>query len=322
MARKPSLCQKEAPLSSEEQVKRLFSGRVGEWAAGYADPEPWSLSGQTLISRLRFALEMVEASVPPASKILDVGCGTGETAAQLLRRGYEVWGLDVAEPMIAYARRRCGSKQFQVGDIRNMPFRDNTFDAVVCLGVIEYVETDERALREMWRVLKPGGRAVVSTPSAVCPLYHADLVLLGLMAAVRPLYRFVRYGRRGRPAPVGPASPEVAHRRYYRGAWLQTLRSIDLEPEEWVGHGWGWYRSWPLDLFSQLLAQTRTPCRRALERLVGPAAVGRAGGRLARNRALNWMAAEQLVRVRADKESAREPLARRNGAGRRNHVRH
>lgn len=281
--------------------KRVFSDRVTEWAASYSDLEPRSTGGQTLLSRLRFALEMLEAGAPPASKVLDVGCATGATAAEIMRRGYDVWGLDIAEPMIGYARDRLGSPHFQVGDIEDMPFRNDSFDAVVCLGVIEYLDTDERALHEVWRVLKPGGTAVLSTPSAICPLQHMDRLLVGLMAAARPLYHLVRYRLRGKPLPFRPTPGAMVHRKYYRRRWLRLLRSVGLEPEAWVCHGWGWYRSWPLDGLVWLLARQDRRIWTSLERWFGPAPVARASDRLARHSALNWVASEQLVRVRAVK---------------------
>jgi ubiquinone/menaquinone biosynthesis C-methylase UbiE len=269
----------EIMLSSKEQVKRLFSERVSEWAACYADAESRSLAAQNLASRQRIALEMVEEAVRPASRVLDLGCGTGEMAAALMCRGYEVWGLDIAEPMIHYARQRCGSDRFWVGDIEHLPFRDSTFDAVVCLGVIEYLDMDERTLHEMWRVLKPGGRAVVSTPSAISPVYHVVRMLVGLRDAARRVQNLVSR-QRGRSNPVHPASRKVRSRRYYRRTWLRFLRSVALEPESWVCHTWGWYGEW-----------------------LGRPLTQRLSRRWARNRALNWLLAEQLVRVRAVKAS-------------------
>src|SRR5437016_7029581 len=135
--------------SWKRDVRTKFSARATEWAAYYADPEP-PLRRQHLVSRQRFALEMVEAAVPPSSKILDAGCGAGAMAGKLIERGYPVWGIDFAEPMIRKARELCGSGLFGVGDIEHIPFPDNTFDVVVSLGVIEYLESDERALREIW----------------------------------------------------------------------------------------------------------------------------------------------------------------------------
>jgi 2-polyprenyl-3-methyl-5-hydroxy-6-metoxy-1,4-benzoquinol methylase len=271
----------------------LFSHQAGAWAACYSDPESPSVSARNLISRQRIALEMVEAGAPRAARVLDVGCGTGRMAATLMRRGYEVWGLDIAETMVRHAREHCGSDRFRVGDIERLPFRDHTFDAVVCLGVVEYLEVDERALHEIWRVLKPGGTAVVTTPNAICPFYPMARLLAGAMNAVRVLHHFVTYRLRGRQAPVGQAPREIHHRRYYRGQWLRLLRSVGLEPEEWVCHSWGWYSS-----------SYRIPLASQLARLAGlfrPARVSRAPGGFVRKRALNWLLAEQVVRVRAVK---------------------
>lgn len=288
-------------MSSKAHLKCFFSERVAQWAACYSEPEPASLSARNLISRQRIALEMVEGSVPRASRVLDAGCGPGEMAAGLMRHGYEVWGLDIAEAMVRHARERCRSDRFRVGDIEHLPFRDNTFDAVVCLGVIEYLDMDELALREMWRVLKPGGSAVVSSPNAVCPFYTVARLFVGLTDAARPLYHFVKYRLRGRRTPGGQAPYEVRHRRYYRGNWQRLLRSVGLEPDAWVCHSWGWHSSaYRLPLARQLSRQPGR-FRHILVRLFGPARVDRAVAGLARNRALNWLLAEHVVRVRAVK---------------------
>ncbi|MBI4271486.1 MAG: class I SAM-dependent methyltransferase [Candidatus Rokubacteria bacterium] len=286
-------------------VRRFFDARVGEWAASYADLEPGSPSAQMLVSRLRLAVELVAADVPPGSKVVDLGCGTGETAARLERLGYEVWGLDLVEGMIGYARGRCASGRFQVGDLTRMPFRDDTFDAVVCLGVVEYLDGDDRALREIRRVLRPGACAVISTPNAVCPLFHADRVLVGLLALLRPLAHVVRYRLRGKQGPARQAPRGIVSRKYRRGRWLRLVRSAGLEPEEWVCHGWGWHRSWPLDFAGRLLFRAGRSGRRLLERWPGLTVLRRIDDALVHSRALNWLAAEQIVRVRAVEEPGR-----------------
>jgi ubiquinone/menaquinone biosynthesis C-methylase UbiE len=291
--------------SSKAYLKDFFSERAKEWADVYTGSRPRSLDTRNLISRQRFALEMVEAGVPRASKVLDAGCGTGEMARELTRRGYEVWGLDIAEPMIRYARERCGSGRFQAGDLEHLPFRDNTFDAVVCLGVVEYLDADETSLREMWRVLRPGGRAVISTPSALAPLYHLDRMLIGLADAARPVSGFVKYRLRGKLAPVcqAPWRRFAHHRRVYPRRWLRLLRSVGLEPEDWVCQGWGWHGS-RLGTLAQCLSQKSDSAWYILERLFGRVVLRRATNAFVRNRALNWVLAEQLVQVRAIKYSA------------------
>lgn len=283
---------------SKQEVKELFAARVTEWATYYADREQQTLLARNLAVRQRFALEMVECAVPRASKVLDVGCGTGEMAATLMHSGYEVWGLDIAEPMIRHARHRCASNQFHVGDIERLPFADNTFDAVVCLGIIEYLDSDERALREIRRILKPGGSAVLSASNAISPLHLIDRILVVLTGPARRLYYLVKNRPRSTPDPFRQLSAKVVGRRNYRWKWLQLLRSVGLEPEELVGQGWGWYRS-RLWLWVPQVFRPSSIFRRSLEQLFGPAIVSRALDGFARNRAANWLLPEQLVRVRA-----------------------
>jgi ubiquinone/menaquinone biosynthesis C-methylase UbiE len=280
-------------MSTKDGVKRVFSERASAWAACYSEGESGSASARNLMTRRRFALQMVEAGVPRGSKILDAGCGPGEMAAALMQQGYEVWGLDIAEPMIRHARERCGADRFRVGDIERIPFPDNTFDAVVCLGVLEYLDTDAQALREIERVLKPGGKAVLSTPSAICPLYHVDR----LVAAAELVYSSVKHRLRGKPVPV-----RASHlgRRYHPASWLRLLRSVGLEPEEGLSYGWGWYTS-RFGTFVELLSRSAERFRRALERFVGGTVLHRAGDRLARSSALNWVAYEHIVRLRVAK---------------------
>jgi SAM-dependent methyltransferase len=273
-------------VNSKELVNRSFSERAAEWSACYADGEERTLEQRNLLSRQRLALEMLDAAVLPPAKVLDAGCGSGEMAAKLIERGYDVEGVDIAEPMIRHAGSRFGSHRFHVADIEHIPFPDNTFDAVVCLGVLEYLEADTHALREIWRVLKPAGTAVFATPSSNSPLQRIDGVLFQLMVLVRPPYYFLKYRLRGRPIPSPPSRPEIAHRKYHLQRWLRMLRAHCFESDDWICHGWGWYRS-PLGAFARSVSDVA----RAL----------RLGNNFARNRALNWLAAEQIVRVRAIK---------------------
>jgi ubiquinone/menaquinone biosynthesis C-methylase UbiE len=266
-------------VSSKEQVNELFTQTVDDWARFYEDPKPAKLSAQNLVSRRRFAIEMIESKLAPGSKILDVGCGTGHLAAELARRGFDTWGTDLSAGMVDYARQHYNPDRFQVADIERIPFPDNYFDGIVCLGVMEYLGSDEPALREMRRVLKPGGHAVITTPSSICPFFYMDRGLIRFRFAVRPLTGAIRRMLGGKQRPAQPF-PRVQHRRYRRGNWVKLLRSQGLELEDWVCHSWGWY---------------------GLERFFPQGAFCRASDRFARNGALNWVASDQLACVRAVK---------------------
>jgi SAM-dependent methyltransferase len=284
----------------KDNVRTVFSSRAAEWAGWYSNVNVPTLETNNLLSRQRLAFEMVAGAVQSPATVLDVGCGTGEMAGRLLGRGYDVSGVDIAEPMVQRARERWGIERFEVADSEHLPFEADRFDAAVCLGVIEYQDADARTLREIHRVLKPVGCAVLSTPNAVSPLYFADQAILAVEEAVKPLYYLAKYRLRRRSVPAEPTSTAVAIRRYRRSSWLRLLRSVGLEPEDWVCRGWGWHKS----RFGQaisFLAKGAANVRHAAAPIVGERVLSRASNALIRNRAVNWIGAEQLVRVRAIK---------------------
>jgi len=99
--------------------------------------------------------------------VLDVGCGTGEITARLAEAypGATFVGIDLEEPHLERARKRCAAfgarTRFEVGDAMALAFADATFDYVVCRHVIQAVPDPARALAEIRRVLRPGGRVHV-----------------------------------------------------------------------------------------------------------------------------------------------------------------
>jgi ubiquinone biosynthesis O-methyltransferase len=103
---------------------------------------------------------------PPAGlRILDVGCGDGALAVELSKRGAIVTGIDVSVRMIEAAReraRRHGVEvTFNVAAVQSLPFPPEAFDRVVAVTVLCFVADAGTALREMARVLRPGGRLVI-----------------------------------------------------------------------------------------------------------------------------------------------------------------
>jgi SAM-dependent methyltransferase len=98
-------------------------------------------------------------------QVLDAGCGPGLCAEELLRRGAAVTGLDASQAQLSIARRRLGASVPLVRAVLggNLPFRDASFDVAVCALVIHYVADRRAAFQEFARILRPGGRLVVST---------------------------------------------------------------------------------------------------------------------------------------------------------------
>ncbi len=110
-------------------------------------------------------------------KVLDVACGTGDMAVELLRQGCSVTGVDLSKEMMAIAKRKAPQAEYRLADVERLPFGDASFDAVTCaFGVRNFVHL-EQGLSEMLRVLKPGGRMVIlelATPdsSLIRPFYN------------------------------------------------------------------------------------------------------------------------------------------------------
>ena len=117
------------------------------------------------VSRRRILGAMLDASRPGRRDLrtLDIGCGTGVNLEYLGRYG-KVVGLDSSHEAVVRCRAN-GLPGVLMGDIFQLPFPPGSFDLVVAMDVIEHVDDDVAALREILRILKPGGLAYITVPA-------------------------------------------------------------------------------------------------------------------------------------------------------------
>jgi ubiquinone/menaquinone biosynthesis C-methylase UbiE len=118
-------------------------------------------------------------------KLLDVGCGTGWFSAVAVERGARVTSMDIGKNLLKQVAKKCDSERV-VGSILDMPFKNDQFDYIISSEVIEHVSHPDKALRELYRVLKPGGTLVLTTPNRFW--YFA--LLIGNFFKLRPYQGF------------------------------------------------------------------------------------------------------------------------------------
>jgi SAM-dependent methyltransferase len=119
------------------------------------------------VARRQVALTFARDYRPDGAplRVLDAGCGTGALLERLSQDPEEeVYGVDFSRDALAFSRQRGQSRLVQ-GDLTALPFASDSFDLVTALDVVEHVERDVDALREICRVLRPGGVLLVSVPA-------------------------------------------------------------------------------------------------------------------------------------------------------------
>jgi SAM-dependent methyltransferase len=126
------------------------------------EQEHWWYTGRRKILA-GFVEEICRQVTDRRPRILDVGCGTGANLLMLSEYG-EAEGVDISEDALAFCRER-GLDKVRLGAGEKLPYEDGTFDLVTALDVVEHMDDDLAGLREMRRVLRPGGRVLLFVPT-------------------------------------------------------------------------------------------------------------------------------------------------------------
>jgi ubiquinone/menaquinone biosynthesis C-methylase UbiE len=134
-----------------------MEGAVARWYAGIT---------RNSLDRFKGLARRVAAQVPPGSKVLEVAPGPGYFALELAKLGdYAITGLDISKTFVEIAAKNASEAglrvDFRQGNASNMPFLNDTFDFLVCSAAFKNFTEPKLALEEMYRVLKPGGRALI-----------------------------------------------------------------------------------------------------------------------------------------------------------------
>jgi methionine biosynthesis protein MetW len=124
-------------------------------------------------------LDLFQKWVSADDRCLDVGCGDGGTSGPwLTSHAGQYVGVDISESAVAAARNR-GLDARRVTDARELPFEQGSFDAAICLEVLEHVFQPQQVLEEIRRVLRAGGRVITTVPNVAHWRNRLDLATLG-----------------------------------------------------------------------------------------------------------------------------------------------
>ena len=217
----------------QRRVDEHFAAYAPYWKDIYDDATLFGTVHQQRRDRtLRWIAELV---LPPRSRVLELGCGAGVLAVDLAQGGLVVDAVDVNPAMIELARREVEAAgvgdhiTLGVADAHGLPFEDGVFDLVVALGVIPFLHTPAQGLREMHRVLRPGGYLLFSNDNRR-RLDH--LLDPRLSPPLQPLRRgvraaLVRIGRRPAQKPPAPLPVTFNTIRDVRG-WLAGAGLVEL----------------------------------------------------------------------------------------------
>jgi SAM-dependent methyltransferase len=137
-------------MGSAETQGELWGAAARDWAI-LQEPKHEPL----------FEVMLDQANVTSKTRFLDAGCGGGSASVLAAKRGAHVSGLDAATAMIEIAQERVPKGDFRVGDIQELPFDDNSFDAVIAANSVQYSEDRVATLRELMRVTSEDGKVVV-----------------------------------------------------------------------------------------------------------------------------------------------------------------
>lgn len=177
---------------------------------------PRQLNVRLLAPTYQFRYTTILKLIEKSGVVLDLGCADGFYSRTLAGRGAILTGVDNNESYLDTSKPG-GNPLFKLADATELPFEDNSFDTVLCSEMLEHVTRDKAVIKEIYRVLKPSGRLLISVPSADFPFTYDPINFL--------------LKKSGKHLPIGIWS--FGHLRIYNAQDLKSLlEDVGFETEQ------------------------------------------------------------------------------------------
>jgi ubiquinone/menaquinone biosynthesis C-methylase UbiE len=254
-------------------IKEFFDEDSRQYLDERYPSVPRTCDHLSYLVRKQYVLEMLDA-IGASGRVLDIGCGPAVYTRDLVTRGWNVYGMDISSGMLEAAVRLAKSLprsvKFTAAHATQLPYLSESFDAVLCVGVVSYVSDVPALLREVRRMLRPGGQAIFQISNALA-ISEFDLRVRRQLGRLLPRRRELD-----------------AHDRFRENVMLNPYSPATFD---------AWCRDALLDRREFRFFDFRPPL--VVDRLVPRLSlgVGRALEALSRSRVSAGMAAGYLVRV-------------------------
>lgn len=205
---------------------------AAQLAQDHWNETPLFLTEQERYSMYPWLYDVAEFRKHAGEKVLEIGCGTGADLLQFAKHGAIATGVDLTAKHVELARERLGDLAVvHQADMRNLPFEDETFDYIYAHGVLHHCDEPARVVREIFRVLRPGGRINIHVYA---------------LWSYSTLWGFLRNGRNWKRRIENSEAPVYID--LYTGRQLRQLFGPDIsiekhqcKPFEFLAPWFGWF---------------------------------------------------------------------------------
>lgn len=172
-------------MADTSDIKGYFNTLAEDWNKNYSKSNLFS-------ERLEKVTKLTSDIQLKDKIVLDIGCGSGMISSYFCEQRSSVFGIDISENMIQQANSYLQSRNLKatlgIGDATNLQFPDNYFDVITCVSVLEWLDKDIEAIREIRRVLKNDGIAIVSVPNKRSLMRIAEKLYFALKNMISPYF--------------------------------------------------------------------------------------------------------------------------------------